>query len=171
MARKLQHSGYARSQHSIQSLVILMKVSQNVALVLSHLRTAPPPKLDTGRLIPGHPPPAHLPLNPVLYLQLAIDSVAPILRIKQLKGQAGGGMALAVPVPLSLRRRRWEAIHWILDAASKKRSRGSGKNMFAQKVAEEIVSVVEGRSGAWQKRDALHKLAVAARANMKAPAR
>lgn len=80
-------------------------------------------------------------------------------------------MALAVPVPLSLRRRRWEAIHWILDAASKKRSRGSGKNMFAQKVAEEIVSVVEGRSGAWQKRDALHKLAVAARANMKAPAR
>jgi small subunit ribosomal protein S7 len=43
--------------------------------------------------------------------------------------------------------------------------------MFAQKVAEEIVSVVEGKSGAWQKRDALHKQAVAARANMKAPAR
>jgi small subunit ribosomal protein S7 len=145
--------------------------TQNVALVLSHLRTAPPPKLDTARLIPGHPQAAHLPLSPVLYLQLAIDSVAPILRIKQLKGQAGGGMALAVPVPLSLRRRRWEAIHWIIDAASKKRSRGSGKNMFAQKIAEEVVSVVEGRSGAWQKRDALHKLAVAARANMKAPAR
>jgi small subunit ribosomal protein S7 len=43
--------------------------------------------------------------------------------------------------------------------------------MFAMKVAEEIVSVVEGRSGAWQKRDGLHKLAVAARANMKAPRR
>ena len=76
-------------------------------------------------------------------------------------------MALPVPIPLSLRRRRWEAIHWILDAAGKRRSRGSGKNMFAMKVADEIVSVVEGRSGAWQKRDALHKLAVAARANMK----
>jgi small subunit ribosomal protein S7 len=43
--------------------------------------------------------------------------------------------------------------------------------MFAQKVADEIVSVVEGKSGAWVKRDALHKQAVAARANMKAPSR
>jgi small subunit ribosomal protein S7 len=75
-------------------------------------------------------------------------------------------MALAVPVPLSLRRRRWEAIHWILEAASKRKGRGSGKGGFATKVAEEIVSVVEGRSAAWTKRDALHKLAVAARANM-----
>ncbi|KIW02363.1 uncharacterized protein PV09_06185 [Verruconis gallopava] len=139
---------------------------RNVALILSHLRTSPPPKLDSPRLLPEHPPAAHLPLNPVLYLQLAVDSVAPILRIKQLKGAAGGGMALPVPVPLSLRRRRWEAIHWIIDAASKRRSRGSGSGMFAQKVAEEIVNVVEGKSSVWAKRDALHKQAVAARANM-----
>lgn len=76
-------------------------------------------------------------------------------------------MALPVPVPLSLRRRRWEAINWILDAASKRKSNGSGRNMFAQKVAEEIVSVVEGRSSAWTKRDGLHKLAVSSRSNIK----
>lgn len=123
--------------------------------------------LDSKRLIPGHPPPSHLPLNPILYLTLAIDSVAPILRIKQLKGQAGGGLALQVPTPLSVRRRRWEAIHWILDAASKRKNRGSGKDMFAQRVATEIIAVVEGKSTTWVRRDGLHKQAVAARANIR----
>lgn len=55
---------------------------------------------------------------------------------------------------------------WILDAASKKKSRGSGKDMFAQRVAEEIVSVVEGKSGAWDKRTGVHKLATTARSNL-----
>lgn len=75
-------------------------------------------------------------------------------------------MALALPVPLTLRRRRWTAINWILEAASKRKSRGSGKTMFAQRVAEEIVAIVEGKSGIWVKREGLHKLGVAARANM-----
>jgi small subunit ribosomal protein S7 len=82
------------------------------------------------------------------------------------KGAAGGGQALHIPVPLSLRQRRRTAIKWILDAASKKPSRGSGRKQFAQRVAEEIISVVEGRSSAWEKRALLHKTGTSNRMNV-----
>ena len=55
---------------------------------------------------------------------------------------------------------------WILDAASKRRSIDSGRGAFARKVAEELIAVVEGRSSIWDKRGGVHKLAVAARANL-----
>ena len=136
-------------------------------MILERLRTAPPPNRNTRHpLLPGAPPPTHLPLNPILYLTLAIDSVAPVLRIRSQKGMAGGGVALQVPQPLNQRQRRRTAFMWILDAAVKRRSAGSGKTMFAHKVADELISVVEGRSNIWEKRSGIHKLAVAARANM-----
>ena len=55
---------------------------------------------------------------------------------------------------------------WILDAASKRRWTGSGKGGFAQKVGQELVSIVEGRSGLWERRGGIHKLAVSARSNL-----
>jgi small subunit ribosomal protein S7 len=138
-----------------------------MSMILNHLRTASPPTPNLTRpLLPGAPPPAHLPLNPVLYLTLAIDSVAPLLRIRSQKGAAGGGAALQIPVPLGLRQRRRTAVKWILDAVDKKKSRGSGRGQFAQRVAEELVSVVEGRSTAWEKRQVVHKTATGARANL-----
>ncbi|KAH0544370.1 hypothetical protein FGG08_001511 [Glutinoglossum americanum] len=145
----------------------LSVAQRNMSLILQHLRTSPPPSINPDRpLLPSAPPPSHLPLNPTLYLMLAIDSVAPLLRIRAQKGAAGGGAALQIPVPLGLRQRRRRAIEWVLDAASKRRSRGSGKGGFAQRVAEEIVSVVEGKSTVWDKRGAVHKLGVSARANL-----
>lgn len=136
-------------------------------MILNHLRTANPPSVNPTRpLIPGAPPPSHLPLNPILYLTLAIDSVAPLLRIRSQKGAAGGGVALQIPVPLGLRQRRRQAVLWILDAASKRRNRGSGRGGFAQKVAEELISVVEGNSGVWDRRGGVHKLGVGARSNL-----
>ncbi len=75
-------------------------------------------------------------------------------------------MALQIPVPMGLRQRRRQAVQWILDAASKRRTRGSGRGQFAQKVAEELVSIVEGRSGVWDRRGGVHKLGVSARANL-----
>ena len=75
-------------------------------------------------------------------------------------------MALQIPVPLRLRQRRRQAVQWILDAASKRKSRGSGRGGFAQKVAEELISVVEGKSGVWERRGGAHKLGVSARANL-----
>ena len=140
---------------------------RNMSTILSTLRTTPAPTYNPTRpLLPGAPPASHLPLNPVLYLTLAIDSVAPLLRIRSQRGAAGGGVALQIPVPLGLRQRRRQAFQWILDAASKRVNRGSGRDGFALRVANELVAVVEGRSGVWERRNAAHKLGTTARSNL-----
>ncbi|TGO61736.1 hypothetical protein BCON_0025g00640 [Botryotinia convoluta] len=140
---------------------------RNMSFILNHLRTASPPTPNPAKpLLPGTPPPSHLPLNPVLYLTTAIDSIAPLLRIRSQKGAAGGGASLQIPVPLGVRQRRRQAIKWILDSASKKQSRSSGRGMFAQRFAEEIISVVEGKSSVWEKRNLVHKTGTSARANL-----
>ncbi|KAJ4311328.1 hypothetical protein N0V94_008003 [Neodidymelliopsis sp. IMI 364377] len=145
---------------------------RQMAVVLQHLRTSPIPTINPARpLLPGAPPPSHLPLNPILYLTLAIDSVAPLLRIRAQKGAAGGGVALQIPVPLNQRQRRRTAIQWILSAALKRRNLGSGKNSLGQRVAQEMISVIEGKSGIWDRRNAVHKLGVAARSNIVLPRR
>jgi len=54
----------------------------------------------------------------------------------------------------------------VLDAATKRKSRGSGRGMLAQRVAEELISIVEGRSAIWDKRTNVHKIATAARINI-----
>ncbi|KAK3054070.1 hypothetical protein LTR09_004848 [Extremus antarcticus] len=136
---------------------------KHVAALLSTLRTLPAPKYsETRPLLPGAPPASHLPLNPVLYLTLAVDSVAPLLKIRSQRGAAGGGVALQIPVPLGLRQRRRAAMTWILDAAGKKGTREG----FAQRLAGEVVAVVEGRSGVWEKRQAAHRLGVVGRSNV-----
>ena len=141
-----------------------------MALILQQLRTSSIPKINPQRpLVPGAPPPSHLPLNPVLYLTLAIDSVSPLLRIRNMKGAAGGGAALPIPVPLGQRQRRRTAIQWILGAASKRRTNTSGKTGYAQRVASEIIAVIEGRSGVWDRRNMIHKSAISARANIVLP--
>ena len=138
-----------------------------MSFILNHLRTAPPPVPNPARpLIPGSPPANRLPLDPVQYLTVAIDSVAPLIRIRALKGAAGGGAALQIPVPLGVRQRRRQAVQWILDSSNKKHSRGSGRGQFAQRFAEELISVVEGRSSAWEKRGLIHKNGTSARANL-----
>ena len=136
-------------------------------MILERLRTAPSPNSDPKHpLIPGAPPTSHLPLNPVLYLTLAVDSVAPLLRIRSQRGAAGGGVALQIPIPLNVRQRRRTAVMWILDAASKKRTKDSGRKMFAHKVADELIAIVEGKSSVWEKRGGVHRLGVSARANL-----
>ncbi|KAL9103585.1 MAG: hypothetical protein Q9163_001387 [Psora crenata] len=157
--------------HQVTNLLMrdgkLSNAQRHMAMILERLRTAAPPSTNPQRpLLPGAPPPSHLPLNPVLYLTLAIDSVAPLMRIRSQKGAAGGGVALQIPVPLGLRQRRRIAVNWILDAVSKRRSKGSGRSMFANKVADELISIVEGKSGVWEKRGSIHRLGVNARANL-----
>ncbi|OLN85120.1 37S ribosomal protein S7, mitochondrial [Colletotrichum chlorophyti] len=143
------------------------QAQRNMAMVLNFLRTSPPPIINPRYpLLPGAPPPAHLPLNPVLYLTLAVDSVAPLVKIRRIAGGAGGGRPLELPAPLAVRQRRRAAFQWILDVVDKKPSKGSGRTQFAHRLAEEIIAVVEGRSGVWDKRLALHKLGTATRANL-----
>ncbi|KAI1129898.1 ribosomal protein S7 domain-containing protein [Nemania abortiva] len=148
----------------------LSKAQRHLSLILNYLRTSPPPKISPLRpLLPGSPPPSQLPLNPLLYLTLAIDAVAPIVRVRSLKGMAGGGAALELPEPINARARRRQAITWILDIVNKKRSTGSGRKQFAARFGQEIVAVVEGRSSAWDRRQVLHKQGTAARANLSHP--
>ncbi|KAK1590638.1 30S ribosomal protein S7 [Colletotrichum navitas] len=143
------------------------QAQRNMTMVLNFLRTSPPPIINPRYpLLPGAPPPAHLPLNPVLYLTLAVDSVAPLVKIRRIPGGAGGGRALELPAPLAVRQRRRTAFQWIMDVVNKKPSKGSGRTQFAHRMAEEIIAVVEGRSGVWDRRLALHKLGTATRANL-----
>ncbi|KAG6010842.1 hypothetical protein E4U54_008330 [Claviceps lovelessii] len=145
----------------------LSVAQRNVAMVMNFLRTAPAPIYSPKfPLLPGTPPASHLPLNPVLYITIAIDSVAPLLKVRNIAGAGGGGRALELPVPLAVRQRRRIAIKWILDVIEKKPSKGSGKKQFPHRIAEEIIAVVEGRSGVWEKRKQVHKLGTAARANI-----
>ncbi|KAI5865928.1 ribosomal protein S7 domain-containing protein [Durotheca rogersii] len=145
----------------------LSKAQRHMSMILNILRTSPAPKVSPLRpLLPGSPPPEQLPLNPLLYLTLAIDSVAPLIRIRSLKGAAGGGQALELPEPLAARARRRTAITWILDVVERKRSAGSGRLQFATRFAHEVVAVVEGRSAVWERRGLVHKLGTAARANL-----
>ncbi|KAI8628476.1 ribosomal protein S7 [Xylariaceae sp. FL1651] len=148
----------------------LSKAQRNLSLILNYLRTSPPPKISPLRpLLPGSPPASQLPLNPLLYLTLAIDSVAPIIRVRSMKGMGGGGSALDLPEPLNARSRRRIAIQWIIDIVNKKRSMGSGRTQYATRFGQEIVSVVEGRSAAWDRRQLVHKLGTASRANLAHP--
>jgi small subunit ribosomal protein S7 len=138
-----------------------------MAMILNHLRSSPAPKINPSKpLLPGSPPPAELPLDPVLYLTVAIDSVAPLIKIRKYAKLAGGGRALELPAPLHQRQRRRAALGWILDAVNKKPSKGSGRAMFPTRVAEELIAVIEGRSSVWEKRHELHKRGTAVRANV-----
>ncbi|KAI1801527.1 ribosomal protein S7 [Daldinia bambusicola] len=149
----------------------LAQAQRNMAMILNYLRTSPAPRVSPLRpLLPGSPPPEQLPLNPLLYLTLAIDSVAPLIRIRSISGAAGGGRALELPQPIAARARRRIAVMWIMDAVRRKRSAGSGRAQFATRFAQELVSVVEGKSTIWEKRGNVHKLGTAARANLAHPA-
>lgn len=130
-------------------------------IILDHLRTAPAPQPNPRRRLISSPNYAALPLNPVQYLNTIVNSVAPLLKIKSYSGLAGGGRALAVPEPLRLPQRRRLAIKWIIDASQKRRD-----SKLANRVAQEIVAVAEGRSSVWDRREQLHKIAMGCRANI-----
>jgi small subunit ribosomal protein S7 len=90
-----------------------------------------------------------------------IDSVAPLFKIRQQKGAAGGGKALPIPIPLAIRQRRRVALKWIIDASEKRRD-----PELPQRLVNEIVAIAEGRSSVWEKRAMVHRLATSARVNV-----
>lgn len=132
-----------------------------MTVILDYLRTSPAPQTHPKRRLIAGTPFTSLPLNPIQYLNLVVDSVAPLVKIKQYKGLAGGGKALPVPTPLGLSQRRRLAIKWIIDASEKRRD-----SKLANRVAQEIVAVAEGRSSVWEKREQIHKVGTGTRANV-----
>lgn len=130
-------------------------------IILDILRSSPPPQINPRRpLLPGLAP-AQLPLNPIAYLTLIVDSVAPLIKLHHAKGIAGGGNTMQIPLALAEKQRRRAAIGWIIDASNKRRDA-----KLAHRVANELIAVAEGRSGVWEKRDGVHKLGIAARVNI-----
>ena len=85
------------------------------------------------------------------------------MRLRSQKGLAGGGISLQIPVPLNIRQRRRRAIKWILEACDRRKGGTSG---FAKRFAEEIVAIAEGRSGVWERRGNVHRMAIGGRANL-----
>jgi len=139
-----------------------------MASILDTLRTAPSPggsdnsAVASDRALLTDVPREALPLSPVQYLTAVVDSVAPLVKIRQQKGLLGGGASMPIPVPLNRRQRRRTAIQWILAAAESRR-----EQRFADRIARELINVAEGRSSAWERRQRVHKLAISARANVK----
>lgn len=91
-----------------------------------------------------------------------LDSVAPLVKVRQLKGMAGGGKTLPIPVPLGVKLRRRTAIKWILDSADKRT-----EIRLADRVSREIINVAEGMSSVWEKRLLVHRVAVSSRINVR----
>lgn len=68
---------------------------------------------------------------------------------------------MPVPIPLSEKGRRRRAINWILEASQKR----TGEKSFSARFAQELAAVLDGTSAAFQKKDAIHRLALVNRAN------
>ena len=142
--------------------------------ILNTLRTAPAPSGTLGRTLLTDAgiatnqvtlqsiPRSALPLSPIQYLTSAIDSVAPLITIRQQSGVLGGGANMPIPYPLRVKQRRHTAIKWIL-ASSEKRN----DIKMADRVAKEIIAVAQGKSGVWEKRSAVHKQGITARSNVR----
>ncbi|KIX05684.1 uncharacterized protein Z518_03656 [Rhinocladiella mackenziei CBS 650.93] len=144
----------------------LSQAQKHMDSILDILRTAPSPQgviVAPDRALMTTLPRDALPLYPVQYLTTIIDSLAPLVKIRQQRGLLGGGASMPIPVPLTLRQRRRTAIQWILLGAESRRD-----IKLADRVAKELISVAEGKSGAWERRQRVHRMAISARANVRA---
>ncbi|KAF3905059.1 hypothetical protein AA313_de0207163 [Arthrobotrys entomopaga] len=138
----------------------LATAQATVQKILQILRTKPAPRVGKYPLVPNAPDLDLLPSDPVAYLQTAIDSVAPLFKMKSSKGAGGSTVQTPAPLPVKIRRRR--AMEWMIAASEGKRRMKS----LPERFAEEVEAVVLGTSSCWEKRIAVHKLAVTNRANL-----
>ncbi|KAF8925341.1 ribosomal protein S7 domain-containing protein [Dissophora ornata] len=88
----------------------------------------------------------------------ALELASPILKLTPIKK---GSKVLQVPNPMTERQRRRKAIVWILEASDKRK----GEKAYKDRLATEFLAVVNGNSGALVKKNQLHKMALANRAN------
>jgi ribosomal protein S7 len=96
--------------------------------------------------------------DPYSITKAAIEKVSPLVSHMSYKK---GSKVTLIPKALSERQRRHKGIRWILDASDKR----SGK-CFSIRLANEILAVINGDSAALKKKEQLHKLALANRANL-----
>ncbi|CUS24773.1 LAQU0S19e01310g1_1 [Lachancea quebecensis] len=98
--------------------------------------------------------------DPIHLLKKALDDLAPLMVVKTFK--TGVAKAAVIPVPLNARQRNRIAWKWIMEGANKRVS-----SDFAVRLGEELISVFKGNSSGFDKRDQMHKTAIAHRAYIK----
>lgn len=99
----------------------------------------------------------HTRQDPVQVLKKSLDDLAPLMVVKTFK--TGVAKAAVIPVPLNARQRNRMAWKWIVEGANKRAS-----SDFAVRLGEELISVFKGNSSGFDKRDQMHKTAIAHRA-------
>lgn len=95
--------------------------------------------------------------DPYNVLLEAIETASPLLKLSSTKK---GSKVVHVPTALRDRQRRRRAIIWMLDASKKR-----GEKSFEERFAAEVFDVSEGVSSVLQKKQQVHKQALANRAN------
>lgn len=98
--------------------------------------------------------------DPIDLLKTSLDDLAPLMILKTFS--TGVAKAAVIPVPLNKRQRTRVAWKWVIDASKQRAS-----NDFAVRLAEEIVAVSKGIGPAFDRRDQIHKTAIAHRAYIK----
>jgi ribosomal protein S7 len=96
--------------------------------------------------------------DPLLVLKEAINKASPTVKILNKKK---GAKATQVPAPLNDRQKAFRAIKWIIEASDKRQD-----HSFSVRLAQELLAVVNGNSPVLAKKEQLHRLAVASRANL-----
>ncbi|SCU92986.1 LADA_0G00716g1_1 [Lachancea dasiensis] len=99
----------------------------------------------------------HTRQDPLKMLRKALDDLAPLMVVKTFK--TGVAKAAVIPVPLNNRQRNRIAWKWISEGANKRSS-----SDLAVRLGEELISVFKGNSSGFDKRDQMHKTAIAHRA-------
>jgi len=97
--------------------------------------------------------------DPVEVFEKAIDSVAPK---QEVRAKRVGGAAYQVPMEVRGPRKISLAIRWILEAAKKRPT--SEYKTFDQKLAAELLAILNNEGEAVKKRDTVHKMAEANKA-------
>ncbi|KDN38952.1 ribosomal protein S7 [Tilletiaria anomala UBC 951] len=95
--------------------------------------------------------------SPLPILSAAIELASPLVRMQSSKS---GGKQVQVPLPLNEKQRTRRAIVSILEASKKR-----GDAELSARVAREVIAVVEGNSSVLQRKEEIHKVALANRAN------
>lgn len=97
--------------------------------------------------------------DPVKVLESAITTVGPRVEVKP---RRVGGASYQVPMEVRGDRRVSLAVRWIIDATSKRSSKDF--HTFAEKLAAELLDILQNQGEAIRKRDAVHRMADANRA-------
>lgn len=98
--------------------------------------------------------------DPVELLKKSLDEMAPLMVVKTFSTKVA--KSAVIPVPLNQRQRNRIAWKWIVEGANKRVS-----SDFAVRLGEELVAVSKGIGSGFDKRDQIHKMAIAHRAYIK----